>query len=177
MCSLIRSLGIVGLSLVLVECSTKPATEGQCSLDCSQAIIGSTEFKIKSTGMTPSFKCAAPGDFGTPVTLQFRVIREIKLSESKTAERTVPYISVAPNVIGVMTNAGVPAENLEADSSGRAYNGIITPRSQWCSDSCGVITIAVKPVCLAKVDNPVSVQVQSGGLFSEIAKIDITGAQ
>lgn len=53
------------------------------------------------------------------------------------------------------------------------YGGIVTPKSEWCSDTCGIMTINVWPVCYRGSVNPIALQVRSGGLFSTSVNINV----
>lgn len=48
--------------------------------------------------------------------------------------------------------------------------GLVTGKSQWCSDACGIMVVEVWPMCLPGAENPLSVQVRSGGIVSDVAR-------
>jgi hypothetical protein len=52
------------------------------------------------------------------------------------------------------------------------HAGIVTPSSEWCTDSCGVATVRVWPECIAGSENIIHFVVHSGPVFSEV--MDLT---
>lgn len=46
-------------------------------------------------------------------------------------------------------------------SSGK-FAGVETPPSEWCSDSCGIMTYEFRPACVTGVDNSLSASVLAG---------------
>jgi hypothetical protein len=63
------------------------------------------------------------------------------------------------------------------EKSGQGYNptdksvtpfkfaGVVTPSTEWCTDSCGVATVEIWPLCIRGVSNTVR-----AGIFVEGAK-------
>lgn len=98
--------------------------------------------------------------------------------ESPTSQ-TAPYSGIGglgftPVVSGVLSAARTDPSvaTVVTDNEGVTtvnpfeYAGIVTPRNEWCSDTCGVIAIDVWPVCVAQANNVISVGVRSGQVNS-----------
>ena len=64
----------------------------------------------------------------------------------------------------------------DASVTPHTHAGIVTPKSEWCSDSCGIMSIDIWPVCVRGGLNRVSLSVRSGGIFSNTVQIDISNS-
>ena len=71
-------------------------------------------------------------------------------------------VSFSVNVIQGTLSGGVNPG--EGDDS---YLGIATPIEEWCTDSCGVGTINIRPLCLNQ-DNNIKLLVSSGQVYKVI---------
>ena len=184
--SVSRYLTGLFLLIVVVGCGRKPESDfpGNCTLSCSNAIIGSPgEYDIEPAGDISSinYNCGKLKEsvaFPKPVRIHFRVLRTVerfKDTNDPTRDRPhpIPYISFEPAIIGVLnTNVAGYDENDAECSSGTAAStsprcGVWTPQEQWCTDSCGLATIEVWPVCVAGFTNEVTVSLHSGSLFTK----------
>lgn len=147
---------------VAASCAKKPDDPGQCKLSCDQAIIASNDvaFAIRATATNLTLQCTTPGNFNRPIDATFLVSQDTGTPEAP--RRTpVPFASVNPIVYGDLAPVGDP--NPEAN-----YQGILTPKSDWCSDSCGVVTMQLLPVCPPTgVSAQVVVALGSGPLQSD----------
>lgn len=168
-------LRLAALSLVLFSpaCSYQPEDAGQCKLTCGSAIIGGNDLTMSITvkNETPTVACAATAA-GMPTggyRSMFLIGESIKdQAGQEVAVRPVPNISIEPIIIGQRATI----ENGETDP---AYQGIRTPRSNWCSDACGVVSLESVPLCPPPgISTEYSVQVHSGALFSEPAVYEIS---
>lgn len=56
-------------------------------------------------------------------------------------------------------------QNGDGTVSSYKYRGVVTPRSEWCSDSCGVMTYEFWPVCVAGKENAISASISAGAAF------------
>jgi hypothetical protein len=54
------------------------------------------------------------------------------------------------------------------------HSGIVTPKSEWCSDACGIMTVDVWPVCVRGQSNSIAVSLRSGSVMSEPISIEVT---
>ena len=165
------------LWVMLAACSKPENDPGVCSLDCSNAVFGGNDFTFESIYKVDTFACPRT-DYGStgilrvdvPITLQFK---SVKKSVVNGKEREVPKgnLSFQPIVGGYLDPQATDAGN-ESDSG--QYNGISTPKSEWCTDSCGVASVTVNPVCVKGSDNSVSVMLRSGALYSDLVKFVFT---
>lgn len=154
--------------LSLNGCSKKPDDAGFCSLNCRNAIIGSSDavFSISSLDPEQVIQCETEGNFSRPVQAKF-AINENLGDDEVVLNRPVPYISIVPNVFGVLADIDDPNPEL-------IYRGILTPKSNWCSDTCGVVTVEILPYCpKTGTSNKIVVSVHSGPLASKI-NFDLT---
>ncbi len=174
-------------STLLTTCAYQPEDAGLCRLSCSKAVIGSNDLsmaiKLQSSSSTIVCPVAKANADSTPVVAQFLVAEQFYSDSGKTKveqTRPVPNISFEPivngprstsarNVINAGANPDVPGEYDNV-----RYIGIPTPRDNWCSDSCGIATIEVTPLCPpAGQTSQVSIQVHSGALYSDTVTFDI----
>lgn len=175
---------LIILSVIAVfwgGCSFKPEDPGLCRLTCQNSIIASasSEFEIKLATGSPKIYCDAAGaDLAIPVMLQFVISEKNNVSADKVEKRPVPNISFDPLVAGAVAPDVYNNENVTKDAEGKLtpahYLGITTPKSNWCSDSCGVMTLEIVPVCpQPSITSEISVQLHSGALYSDPAQISI----
>lgn len=161
-----RSAAYLAAALVtwaaLGGCAKKPDGEGVCQLDCGQAIIAGNEavFTLRATTTNIPLQCGTPGNFQRPIEAKFQVSQNTGTAEAPRLT-PVPFISVAPAVYGDLAPVNNP--NPEA-----IYQGILTPKSEWCSDACGVVTLQVLPLCpAAGRTTQTTIAVSSGALSSD----------
>ncbi len=162
--------------LALTSCSYQPEDAGLCKLNCSKAIIGSNDpgMSIKLQSSTSNIICSAANanKDSVPIVAQFLVSEKVA-TNSGDGQRPVPNLSFDPIVNGARStsernviNAG-KIEGTDVYENIR-YIGIPTPSSNWCSDSCGVATIEVTPLCPPSgKDSEVSIQLHTGPLYSD----------
>lgn len=160
-------------SFILGACQFTPEEPGLCKLNCGSAIIGGND-----STMTIALKTAAPatacrvdqvGQTIGPFTAQFVIGEKFDDGTPNGGLRPVPNISIEPLLNGLR-----PTLNNENDADDR-YKGILTPKSNWCSDSCGVISLQVASICPpVNGNNDLSIQVHSGALYSDEATFTIT---
>lgn len=74
-------------------------------------------------------------------------------------------IGFEPLLFGLMatenTNPALLNQDGNSVSSGK-FDGVVTPQSEWCSDTCGVMTYEFWPVCIAGKDNQVTAGLVAG---------------
>jgi len=168
--------------LALLGCGADPqGFGGQCALNCANATIGSSDFKIEVKSSAAKIQCA--GTFTEtkkldgPIAVQFLVYKDDPApgQGGKTVRVPVPNVSIEPLVTGLMDYEATESDLKEGSSSSAfRYSGIVTKGSDWCSDSCGVVTLEVQPLCVSGATNSVNVQVHSGALYSDSAKIEVS---
>lgn len=176
--------------LVVAACSAEPEETGACKLDCSGAKVGSVNYKIEPLspeGFTNNYSCVGNAKdvipFDRPVSVAFRVIQEVVGAESgqqgystdlKAAVNPIPGVAFEPYVVGRMDNAHTNEEHLQTikDKDGNdakvpspaAFAGIVTPKAEWCSDTCGVMRLEVWPTCVVPLTSDVAVGVRVGAV-------------
>lgn len=183
---MLRAYITIALAFVLNACeatSTIPADAGLCSLNCSEAIIGPVEGVILAQNEGASITCSAPAanePLSDPFTYYWVLSDQVPDPANPEVTRTapIPTVSIEPVISGSMSELEQHNPNVVIDGTTftpARYKGIITPKTNWCSDACGVITIEVFPVCPPQGQaTEVVAQVHSGALFSEAISAEIT---
>ncbi len=159
--------------LASVACSGQPESEDNlCTLDCSNASFGAPEFVIEPILKPSDTECPKVGsggvqytngmyDPGVAVTVRFRVYKKETGLDGKEKLSAKGNISLNPVISGYFS-AKYPDDSEEA-----RYKGLATPKSDWCTDRCGVATFEVYPVCIADADNNATMAVSSAFSVSE----------
>ena len=158
---------------VFTACSAEADVDspGACTISCSGHPVGASNYTITPIGSTAGgLTCA---DTNKPlergVTVRFRVTETITLGGTGASSgggstgglsldvapetMTVPRagVSFEPVVTGDLSAEKTNDEHV-SDATNHIitpskFIGITTPSSQWCSDSCGVMTYEVWPIC------------------------------
>jgi hypothetical protein len=169
-----NSILLLAAAFSLVSCSYQPEQAGLCKLVCGGSIIGANDSVVSMELMTPvvSTVCgvSAAGSASGPYRTAF-LIGEAVLDQNgeSTSTRPMPNISIEPLIIGNRANA-----NNENDADSR-YQGIVTAKDNWCSDSCGVAILDTMSLCPPPGgSSELSVQIHSGAKFSDPAKFPIS---
>lgn len=169
----IHSILLLSVSLSLVACSYQPEDEGQCKLICGGAIIGGNDNPNSIALKTPVVETvcgvSAAGGPSGPYRTGFLIGETITdQTGAATSVRPIPNISIEPLIVGNRANA-----NNENDTDSR-YQGLLTLRDNWCSDSCGVVMLDTMSLCPGiGGKSELSIQIHSGALFSDPAKFPI----
>jgi hypothetical protein len=88
--------------------------------------------------------------------------------------RPVPFISFNPVLEGKFRDVTSVRGDTEAGKDAK-WLGVATPKDNWCSDVCGVMTLEVAPKCPASNgSNTVTIGVISGSLASEPVSFTVT---
>ncbi len=83
-------------------------------------------------------------------------------------------------VSGLMSGARTDDENADKEAGNVVnpfkYAGIVTPKSEWCTDSCGVATVELWPLCVSGLTNNINFLVHSGATYSRNIFIQMDGS-
>lgn len=162
---------LILLALSFSACAVQPdaGSEGKCNLDCSSTAIGSAAgIGIKTITNDYTLNCGVvttPFSLGRPITVKFKIFNEQggDVFDPGTTdgefnnEIPITNISFSPEILGARDACATSTD--VATVSGSAgnctvdpfeYHGIVTPRAEWCSDSCGVASVEYVPVCLTQ---------------------------
>jgi hypothetical protein len=152
-----------------------------------------------TTVAIPAGKNAA--EYFGPVTIQFvaEVVRKLRYKnpldpDAAEAEEKVDDIkptdgklwtplagvAIEPTILGgLMAGDRTSRENATVEADGKVspfkYAGVVTPQSEWCSDSCGVVTLEIWPIC-TRATNLVTMNIHSGALYSDRVAFAISGS-
>ncbi|MEZ4742696.1 MAG: hypothetical protein R3B45_09645 [Bdellovibrionota bacterium] len=184
--------------LLLFSCSAEVDEEnpGICDIRCDGASLGSASdmrFRILSPiediACIGNLAAGSIAEISTPVTIRMIAERPRKLiynspfgdnaSSDYSAWQSVGGISFQPVISGIMSPNRYNDENVTVAEDGAItpaeYVGITTPKSEWCTDTCGVATIQIWPACAGGgASIPVSIQLQSGSLSSDAMSFTVT---
>lgn len=168
------------LSTILNACSAEPeAASGSCSLSCGDRVVGSSDYKIMPlyASTSASISCSAAGS--TPIEVKFKVYSETTIftgggsstgtgsttsalaNDSEVRKIPMARIGFQPTILGSF-DEGKSADEFKGATN--KFSGVATPSSEWCSDSCGVITYLVWPKCVAGQSNAVAATVAAEGI-------------
>ena len=168
---LTAALASAWLAFSVSNCGKSPDPEtGECPRDCSKALEGSSQWKVKLISQEEvSISCAAATAAGR-VTARFLVYeeKEQQTSGGSTSASKVQFpkagVAFVPMIIGGLSASSGAAE-FAADPN---YGGVVTPRADWCTDSCGVATLTFVPQCPdLEATTTVNAMILSGGAAPE----------
>lgn len=160
---------IILVGTALASCSSKPSDgPGLCSLDCGSAIIGSQDYGIEPLIEDINYRCFENQVHGE-ASLKWAVFKKSKTEGQGTEKIAVPNISISPYIVGAVRTTDDDGNDIGADD----YQGALTPSDNFCSDSCGTISIKVNFLCPAEDRSEVSVYLFSGALKSDKVLINV----
>ena len=183
---MLRLATILLISLLVATCAADQDSPGFCSLSCDAPKMPSVDSEIVFLGFedTNEITLHCQGNLDQPypaeIALRFRVqqkkskIKSILPSDGQTTETAtdseaiipISGISFEPTVISGSTTSNNP------DDSSAKYRGILTPQSEWCTDSCGVGAVDVLPECRTNLHD-ITVNVKAGPIAkSFVIKVD-----
>lgn len=109
-------------------------------------------------------------------TVQRSMIKSTVDSDGKVTKKEestpVAAVSVLPIISGGLDKNSTHVDNDVENNP--AYSGIRTPKSEWCSDSCGTVSLEIMPLCIQKTENSITIVLQSGSANSEPATLTVT---
>jgi hypothetical protein len=160
-------MGIAVLTIALWGCSApEDENAGYCRLSCSETSLAASNYKIAPRIVPDDFACtAAEVDEAVSGNIKWLItapIDRIGGGSSAEVERSAIGFNVSFGGSPKFTDT-TPAVN--TDEPG--HLGVITPQSEWCSDSCGLATVAVTGTCSADKDIDYSISLNSGAAVSE----------
>jgi hypothetical protein len=158
---LLRSM-LLAFALLAATACRAPEDEnypGYCRLSCSNTSIGASNFRFNSILFPADYSCLK-GETDSWTTLaKWVVTSPIRRVDNTEVEVERPAISFSPRFGGGWY-----------DPAYKDSGGIVTPESEWCSDSCGVATVTVSVMCPPEddeIDFKYIVGIQSGAVVSE----------
>jgi len=168
----------VMLSYFVGSCAYEPEDPGLCKLNCSKAIIGVNDrpMKIELKTATQGITCNAERagqSLNDPLLAHFLIYESFNDGVENGGKRPVPNLSIEPIVNGLRSE--LPEHNPNVVIEGNnfipaRYKGIVTPKSNWCSDSCGIVTLEVFARCPPTgFSSDVGIQIHTGALYSDEA--------
>ena len=175
--------------LLLNSCSNKSESPGLCSLNCDNAIIAPIEGRLIPLVSSYNYSCGA-GQGGQPVSdpvlIKYLAVYQEASGQGQEAAATtndlisasrmpLASLSFEPVIFGQRSSAPEHNPNVEINGdiiTPAKYKGVLTPRDNWCTDTCGVASVEVVPLCPpAGESSELSDSIQSGalapGIFDE----------
>lgn len=184
-------MSFIGI-IQLAACSNNPENPGLCALNCDSALIGPSDAKFSVAGTGVSYVCSQ-GQGGQPVAdpimLKFLASSGEKQAEGEATNNVsgeladnvpspLPAISFEPIVNGSLS--ALPEHNPNVEINGDVltpakYKGILTEKNEWCTDTCGVASLEIVPLCPpAGESSEVTVYTMSGALTSDEITVTIS---
>jgi len=194
-----QALVILGTVMwtVVSACSadTEAPGQGTCSLKCSTPKAAASNFTVRLLNNVSAIdsKClfsdgqAATAPQNGPVQLRFQVVETVEPFSTVLGSSNPSGASGA--LLKEVPRAGIGFEpfvygQAAVEKSAQGYNpadksvtpfkyaGVVTPASEWCTDTCGVATVEVWPLCIKGTSNSVKVGIFMQGVPS-IPTVDI----
>lgn len=136
---------------------------GWCRLSCSSTTLAGSDFVLGAHKEPAGYQCrSASGPAGF-------MSAAWKISASDDVPRSA--IAFNAELGGVVPyTEGDPAENSSA-----WHQGIKTPQSEWCSDSCGIARVLFRAECIDETQTG-TIFIESGSVSSSFS-ISITAPE
>jgi len=171
----IRPWTVLGvLTMALWACSApEDENTGYCRLSCSETALAASNYKIASRIAPEDFACtAAEVDKAVPISVKWLITSPIdRIGGGVLPGGGFANENVERSAIGFNVSFGGSPKFIDTTPAGNTdepgHLGVITPQSEWCSDSCGLATVAVTGTCSADKAIDYSVMLNSGAAVSE----------
>jgi|GEM_PF-1822344 len=165
----IRPWTVLGvLTMALWACSApEDENTGYCRLSCSETALAASNYKIAPIIVPDDFACTADA-VGEAVSGKIAWLITAPIDRIGGGGSTA---DVERSAIGFNVSFGGSPKFIDTTPAGNTdepgHLGVITPQSEWCSDSCGLATVAVTGTCSADKAIDYSVMLNSGAAVSE----------
>ena len=146
--------------LAINTCSGDPKKYGRCEIDCSSGIVATDQMVIQPLLDAVSINCNGSIN-QTVVEASFLVSAQKEGSKDYGLRSN---ILVKPLVAGSYD----PSKDFHPEPE---FKGIETPKSEWCSDKCGVARISLWVECKSGVDLEHQIGLVSGPIVSDFLNI------
>ncbi len=186
-------LGAVLALSAACSADPEPDSFGSCSLSCAQPRVAASNYIVRPLSPETDLKIACVGDFSSnsvlalngPVQVKYQVLEKTKvfsggkgggagdaaaapagLVDPEDIEVPRGGIGFEPWVSGVLAGEKTSPEFINPDNTITPFKfaGVVTPSSEWCSDTCGVISFEVWPTCVENTENAISAGILVGGV-------------
>jgi hypothetical protein len=171
--SILKTLLVLELWL-LGGCAaeSEKGNPGICPLTCGKAVLGSNDPQFSAKSVLKDLRFECPRGLTQPLDLdavlvQFLFTEKITVNGAERL-RPVPFLAFEPVITGILSEYKNP-DNTNPDTGQvpQRYVGVRTPKTEWCTDACGVATIELEPRCLtAGLTNEINVMIHSGPLYA-----------
>ena len=127
----------VVLLAVVNTCSGKPEKYGRCELSCSQGVVATSETVIQPLADAITVNCNGAT---TPSVVEANFLVS---APSGKSDKYYPRSNILVKPL-LVSGTYDPGKNFHEEPE---FKGIATPKSEWCSDKCGVVRIALWVEC------------------------------
>lgn len=197
---------LVIMGFMKASCAADPDlanAPGTCTLNCVGAKLGSNDMRIRFLTNNLTVNCfersnANPEvDYFTEIPIRFVIEKRRRIlpaemdpngtvlggeivagdenDQGADAEKWVPISGISFQPI-VASGIGGTSINEVLDLP--RFQGIRTPDTEWCTDSCGVGALNLLPRCKANGTNILNLGVSSGALYNTTTiNVEVTTAQ
>ena len=155
-----RILPILALAVLGIACGGTPEAgqNGTCILECGSPVVAPTNLTIEplDPGVQRSIDCNGTEDIlQNPQFVRFRAYTRLPGSEGDSADDIIPvgglgfepWITGLGELLSFEKTADEFRNDAEATVVPPRFRGVETPSSEWCSDTCGVMTYEFRIQC------------------------------
>ncbi len=187
---------LLGLAArALAGCASEPDLEntpGTCKISCSKPKLASSSMRVRILGEKVDYNCSAKEATAlTPVPIRFviekpRVNLPADISSGDptlggTAAQKVEnsndqWVPVSNVSFQPLVYAGILDSTTEDTGAFDPSDGVLNDVDTWCTDSCGVGSIDIRPMCIPDTTNQIVLGILSGNI-DETLQINITEAK
>ena len=146
--------------LAINTCSGDPKKYGRCELDCSSGIVATDSMVIQPLLEEVAINCDGSTN---------RTVVEANFLVSAQKDGSKDY-GVRSNILVKPLVAGSydPSKDFHEEPE---FKGIETPKSEWCSDKCGVVRISLWVECRRGFNLEHQIGLVSGPIVSDFLNI------
>lgn len=149
---LFRALVLPLLGLSMASCrGQEDENIGWCRLSCSSTTLAGSDFVLGTHKEPAEYQCRSASGAAGLMSAAWKI----------SASDGIPRSAIAFNA---ELGGVVPyTEDDPAENSSGSHQGIKTPQSEWCSDSCGIARVQFQAEC--------SDETQAGTIFIESGSV------
>lgn len=125
------------LLIVINTCSGKPEKYGRCELSCDQGVVATSETIIQPLATEAVVNCDGST---TPHVVEANFL---VTAPSGKEDKFFPRSNILVKPL-LVTGSYDPKKKFHDEIE---FKGIATPKSEWCSDKCGVVRISLWVEC------------------------------
>lgn len=138
------------------------AVPGWCRLECGSTTLASSSFSITSRTQDLLYQCTD----GSGPTAKMLPSWLITAPSGGPDGGSIEKSGIGFNV--VLTGITPYTNNDPDENSADWHQGVKTPQSEWCSDSCGIARLQIQGECGVETQSG-TITIESGAISSQIS--------